>query len=166
MAELYEIRVYGMPAPQGSKTFMGMSKTGLPMMGDAGHKKLRPWRNEVEAAARTMVEAHVPRDTVLIVGPVTIYCYFTMPRPAYLKKRLDVWPHSKPDGDKLLRSTWDALKNARVYEDDSRIVKWSGMKLYPGQGPDAMDRPGVIIRVRAAFPPPQNREDLRAIQIT
>ncbi len=54
----------------------------------------------------------------------------------------------KPDGDKLLRATWDALTQMRVIEDDSRIVKWAGEKHYEGSD-YGMVSPGAVIQIAA-----------------
>jgi hypothetical protein len=60
----------------------------------------------------------------LFVGPVVVCVDFRLDHG----DRFD----GPPDGDKLLRSTWDALggskHGARVFEDDSRIVDWAGTK--------------------------------------
>ena len=52
--------------------------------------------------------------------PVGVMITFYMPRPASDKKR--VWAYTKPDVDKLVRSTLDSLTEAGVLIDDSRVV--------------------------------------------
>lgn len=141
--------VFGIPAPQGSKN---RGKHGS--MYEA-NKGLAPWRAAVEAAgvlARQRLKHPGWRET-----PVAADVVFYMPRPkahyrtgryTYLL-RPDV-PHycyAKPDVDKLLRSTFDALTRARVFDDDARVVIAYGIKLY------ADDRdPGAVITLASAPP--------------
>ena len=39
-------------------------------------------------------------------------------------------PHRVPDLDKLIRSTFDALTTANVWEDDARVVAVEALKVY------------------------------------
>lgn len=48
---------------------------------------------------------------------------------------------------KLVRSTEDALTDAGAWDDDARIVECRSGKRYPGEGPDALDVPGCVIRI-------------------
>ncbi len=76
-------------------------------------------------------------------GPVAVNVAFFLPRPKSAKKRL--WPHVKPDLDKLIRAVGDALapyKQPGVLRDDSRIVTWHATKDYA----DAY-KPGALIYV-------------------
>ena len=83
----------------------------------------------------------------LIKGPVTVSLWFTLPQPqtraakprsADPRKRIPV-PDTKPDLDKLVRGTLDAL-NKVAFEDDARVVQLDAFKKYG-------DRVGVQIRV-------------------
>lgn len=102
------ITIYGMPAPQGSKRHVG---NGVMI---ESSKKVKPWREAVVWAAREAGER--------VAGPARIWVTFTLPRPASAPKRRTV-PDRKPDLDKLLRSTLDALVTAGAIEDDARIAK-------------------------------------------
>lgn len=139
------ITVYGIPAPQGSKSFKGMAG-GHAILAESS-KKVKPWRLAVEYA---VLESHPfggRADPILIRGPVAVDIVFCLPRPKSAKR--GAVPDKKPDIDKLQRSTFDALKTAGVYEDDSRIVQVSCIKLYAGDT-NALAVPGAIIFVESA----------------
>jgi hypothetical protein len=45
-------------------------------------------------------------------------------------------------------STEDALTDAGVWEDDSRVVEYKRLaKVFPGEDVDALDVPGAVIRI-------------------
>ena len=55
----------------------------------------------------------------------------------------------RPDLSKLARSTEDALSDAGLIADDARIVEYERLaKVFPGEDPDALEAPGVLIVVR------------------
>ena len=99
-------------------------------------KKVKPWREAVLWAVLNLIR-----------GPVTVDITFSLVRPKSAKKgaRSD----KKPDIDKLLRSTFDALSSAGVFEDDARIVRVLAVKRYAGD-PGALPVPGAVIFVEAA----------------
>lgn len=108
------LRVYGLPAPQGSKTFKGFSGDGKAYMQESS-VHLAPWRDSVIWACRASDQKGYRAD-----GPLRITITFYMPRP---KKPNWEWPAVKPDIDKLVRSTLDALKIGGRIEDDCRVVE-------------------------------------------
>ena len=140
---MIEIVVYGSPAPQGSKKFVGTNKAGRGIMVESS-KKVRPWRMDVKAAAE--VARHglpSPLD-----GPLIVSMVFTLPKPASAPKKRRTWPDKKPDVSKLARSTEDALTDAGLWVDDARVVEYMRLaKVFPGEDADALDSPGVRIRV-------------------
>lgn len=104
------ITVTGRPAPQGSKK-----------LGEHGQlleqsPYLPAWRVAVRRDTYRAYKALgiEPADLPLFIGPVGIKITFRLDTG----QRID----SAPDLDKLLRSTWDALTKARVWEDDGRAV--------------------------------------------
>lgn len=105
------ISVTGRPAPQGSK-----------QQGEHGQMReqsayLPAWRAAVKKATYQAYQlAQVKPDALpLFVGPVAVWIRFRLdPRRR---------PDAPPDLDKLLRSTWDALTEARAWEDDGRVVR-------------------------------------------
>lgn len=137
---MIEFIVYGTPGPQGSKKFVGLSKSGKGLMIESS-RKVKPWREEVELAARIAWGRQMPMD-----GPLTVRMIFTLKKPAAAPKRRRTYPHRLPDLSKLARSTEDAITTAGVWRDDSRVVEYSRLaKVYPGEDPEALDRPGVRV---------------------
>lgn len=142
--------VYGMPAPQGSKKFVGTNKAGRGILVESS-KKVKPWRVDVKAAAEAQRIAHAmlaPLD-----GPLIVSMVFTLPKPASAPKRRRTWPDRMPDLSKLARSTEDAISDAGLWADDARIVEYSRLaKVFPGEDPEALQAPGVRVTVRRADP--------------
>lgn len=156
-----EFTAYGLPAPQGSKKYVGHRRnkqTGkeLPVLVESS-KKVTPWRRVVAQTALTV------RPKVLLEGPLVADMVFSMPRPAghfgtgrnagRLKPSAPLVPSVMPDLSKLARSTEDALTGL-VWRDDSLVVAYGRLaKVYVGaDDPDALDRPGVVVRVRQYVP--------------
>jgi len=90
------------------------------------NKKLKPWRAAVRGAAmramqecgQHMIEAQAP-------ARLTLDFYFLKP-PSVKKRRFMT---VKPDLDKLIRSTMDALSEV-IYADDSQVVILNVTKNY------------------------------------
>ena len=117
-----DLRVLGVPAPQGSKTRMpnGRIIEGSSATGRAKH---RAWRTAVaEAAAHAMTTRDAPLD-----GPLQLAVEFRLPRPASARKG-KMWADRKPDIDKILRSTLDGLTDGGLIADDARVVYVSASK--------------------------------------
>lgn len=126
--------VYGTPAPQGSKRALGR---GVMVESSA---KVAPWRADVRAAAL----AAWPGPPM--PGPLSVALVFTLPKPKSAPKRRRAWPDKRPDIDKIVRSTLDALGSAGVYIDDAQVVRLYAEKAYAGD-PGALDRPGAAVTV-------------------
>jgi crossover junction endodeoxyribonuclease RusA len=115
----WEITVRGIPAPQGSKTQWGAESS----------KKVRPWREAVRGKAQDALD----NGEQPIAGPVAVRIAFYLPRPKshyYTGKRAGVlrddapdYCDKRPDVDKLVRSTLDALTSAGAYADDARVAR-------------------------------------------
>lgn len=131
------IKVYGLPAPQGSKRHVGHG-----VMIESSNN-VKPWREAVKWAVRESFPPTIPAP--LSPGPVSVEMVFTLPRPKSAKR--GAVPSKKPDLSKLIRSTEDALTDAGAWEDDARVVECRARKVYPGQHPDALDVPGAVIRI-------------------
>lgn len=140
--------VYGMPAPQGSKKFVGTTKTGRGLLVESS-KKVKPWRQDVLAAAidaREKLGALCPLD-----GPLLVSMVFTLPKPASAPKKRRTWPDKKPDVSKLARSTEDAISDSGLWVDDARVVGYTRLaKVFPGEDPEALASPGVRVTVKRA----------------
>ena len=143
---MVEIRVYGIPRPQGSKRHVGRG-----IMVEAS-KHVGQWRNDVMAAAAAAYRG------APITGPVRLEIVFLFPRPKShfgtgrnaekLKASAPVHCISRAYGDtsKLIRSTEDAISASSGYpviEDDSQVVTLSVHKRYVTDAEGC----GAIIRV-------------------
>lgn len=143
----YRILVYGSPAPQGSKKFVG-TFTGRDGRTHANlvesSKAVKPWREDVKAAALLVRNGAPPLD-----GPVIVRMVFTMPKPSSAPKTRRTYPMRMPDLSKLARSTEDALTGAGIWADDARVVEYERLaKVYPGEDPEALESIGALIEVR------------------
>ena len=98
------ITVYGVPAPQGSKRFVGHAKSGRGIMIESS-VAVKPWREAVKWAAM---------GACAVTGPVRVTMTFTLPKPKSAPKTCRTYPDRKPDLSKLIRSTEDALTDAGV----------------------------------------------------
>jgi crossover junction endodeoxyribonuclease RusA len=140
-----KIIVYGSPAPQGSKKFVGIAKTtGRGIMVESS-KKVKPWREDVKSAALAARNGAAPMD-----GPLIVRMIFTLPKPASAPKRRRLFAMRKPDLSKLARSTEDALTDAGLIADDARIVEYERLaKVFPGEDPESLEACGVRIEIRS-----------------
>lgn len=144
----YRFPVYGVPAPQGSKAFKGMrpGKDGRMIANlQESSKKVKPWREAVKFAA---IEQRLRVQAEPLDGPLWLRMVFTLAKPASRPKTRKSYPDTKPDLSKLQRSTEDALTDAGLIKDDARIVEYlRAAKVFPGEDPEALDTPGVMIHV-------------------
>jgi Holliday junction resolvase RusA-like endonuclease len=147
----FELVVYGIPGPQGSKKPVGRTKEGRPILVESS-AKVKPWRLAVTVAAL----AALPRKWAPMDGPLVMDLILSMPKPLSEPKTLRTLPHRYPDLDKLVRSTADALatdckKYGRaVIADDSRLVSFRRLcEVYAGDSydSDALQRSGAVIRL-------------------
>lgn len=132
----FSLRVEGDPVSQGSKRCF--CRNGRATLIEASDR-LKPWRAQITAAA---VFARVEQRLEPLDVPVGCYLTFYLPRPASAKR--DV-PSVKPDIDKLTRAVLDALTDADIWSDDSRVVSLYAQKAYATE----VERPGVRIEVKA-----------------
>ncbi len=140
------VKVFGTPAPQGSKRHVGRG-----VMVESS-KAVKPWREAVKYAALVLyADAKTPPGEWMRTGPVLVDVTFTLTRPRshyhtgrnaqLLRDGAPVYPAGKPDLDKLLRSTMDALGDAGVFRDDAQVCAVTACKVYG-------DVAGAHIRVR------------------
>lgn len=139
---MLSFRVHGTPAPQGSKRHVG---NGIMV---ESSKRVKPWRQDVKHAALGAL-------TDRLEGPVLVRVTFYLPRPrahygtgrnaARLKPAAPTYHEKRPDLDKLLRSTLDALGEAGVWRDDSQVTEVQAVKRYTDTTP-----PGAHITVQHA----------------
>jgi Holliday junction resolvase RusA-like endonuclease len=139
------IVVYGIPAPQGSKRPIRNKHTGK-IATVENSPNLAPWRQDVKHAAEAVLE-DLGRPSPF-QGAVVVRMVFSMPRPASVKRNKRPWPSVAPDVLKLGRAVEDALTAAGVWRDDCLVVEYTRLaKVYCGEDPEALDRPGVLILI-------------------
>lgn len=125
---MIQLRVDGLPVPQGSKVIArGGGKTWLR---DANAARLKPWRAKVAAAADV---GHT------FDCPVEVFAVFYLPRP----QRLAWWAPAGRVGDidKLVRALHDGIEDGGLLADDARVVDLHAYKRY------ASERNPVGVRV-------------------
>lgn len=142
--DLLDVQVHGTPAPQGSKRHVG----GGRMVESSA--RVQPWREAVKAAI--LLSNHGP--LLPVSGPVAVTILFSLQRPSshygagrnrdVVRPSAPVHPTTKPDIDKLIRSTLDALGEVGTYRDDSQVVTLTTQKLYARR----TESVGAHIRVR------------------
>jgi Holliday junction resolvase RusA-like endonuclease len=88
----------------------------------SANPRARGWQQLVAEQAQTVAQDG------LFQGPVVLTVTFHLPRPQSLPKR-QVHHTKKPDLDKLVRNTKDALKGV-LYGDDAQVVDLHARKTY------------------------------------
>lgn len=125
--------VPGVPAPQGSKRYLGRSKAGKVRMMESS-KRAAPWRADVRAKAEAIMDGLEPSPHAIVISARFI---FTRPKDHYgtgrnagvLKERAPRAPIVPPDLDKLERAVLDALTGI-AYHDDKQVVAMNTAKEY------------------------------------
>ena len=126
-------KVYGIPAPQGSKTRM---PNGAMVEGSSttGRAKLKNWRSAVAEKAAEVIEE--PDDVA--TGPVHVSVHFRFPVAKARAKKCAaagaLHKTGKPDLDKLMRATGDALVAGGLIARDELIVSWAAHKFEVPEG--------------------------------
>lgn len=141
---MVELQVIGVPAPQGSKS--AVMRGGRPIIiegkSNTGRAKLVEWRRAVADAAR----AHLTTGAAPFGSgvPVCVAINFRLTRPKSVSKKQRPWPTVKPDIDKLVRSTFDALADGGLISADQQVVQLAADKRYATEG----QPPGALISIR------------------
>ena len=150
--EVVEVLVVGDAAAKGSPKVVTRGRGGVPLpfprvLKDSA--KTYRWERMVATAAMLAMQGRAPfRDR-----PLDAQLVFATNRPrGHFGKRgllpsAPLAPATKPDADKLARSTLDALQGV-VFDDDSRIVRLDIGKVYVPDG----EAGGALIRVKHAAP--------------
>lgn len=143
-----QIRIDGIPIPQGSKQENPYGRG----VRDANAERLHPWRKHVAGVARDQCLYH---ET--LTGPVKVWIRFTFERPPShyrtgrnahrLRDNAPVLPtgHDLGDIDKLVRAIFDSLQDAGVVADDCLFVDLRTRKVYAGEDELALPAAGVVI---------------------
>ena len=144
------LRVYGVPAPQGSKTptrWGGLRESS---------QKVGPWRSEVAYTARKVYSGKPIAEAVAI----EIIFYFQRPKHHFSKAKgkehtlvpsapMHCTSCSHGDLDKICRSTMDGLavrSGGSIICDDSQVVELWCVKRYA----DETELPGALVCIRTA----------------
>jgi Holliday junction resolvase RusA-like endonuclease len=133
MSEL-TFTVRGLPVPQGN--LRAFVHGGVARISSKSPGPLAAWRHAIAAAAQPVA------PPTLWEGPLSVRLEFKLPQPKSKsgfvgrgKERhaVLVWPDTRPDLDKLVRSAFDALTNV-VWKDDSQVVELEAKKEYGTPG--------------------------------
>ena len=129
--------VSGTPAPKGSARAIqrGGFAVLVPSTSDANKRAIKSWTQAVGWKAKASCS--------LLTGPIAIEVRFHLARGATVKRGR---PSVKPDIDKLLRSTFDALTGI-AWADDAQVVEVTASKWYVAEGGE----PGAWIRIQPAI---------------
>lgn len=129
------LSVVGVPAPQGSKS--AYIRGGRPVMVDGTSKTARAghqaWRQAVATAARDWLAEH-PQAALDEPLAITVAFRFALTADRYRTRH-----STKPDLDKLVRSTLDAITSAGLVVDDSRFYAITATKRYAHDLPPGAD---------------------------
>lgn len=138
-----ELRVLGVPTPQGSLTRMpnGVMLDGRNSSSRALH---RSWRAAVAESAQA-VAGDVPLNDPI---ELEVIFRFAMPasRPAWARRQGTCHKVSAPDLDKLVRAVCDGLQAGGLIRDDARIWKLAAEKR------ESVGWTGADIRIRTTSP--------------
>lgn len=153
---VFEVTVYGTPAPQGSKAARRNRHTGRIHLVESS-QYVKPWREAVVAAC---LQAR-GRGWRPLTSPLVAEMVFTLTRPrshfgtgrnqGRVRPSAPSVPLGLPDLSKLARATEDALTTAGVYRDDALLVAYRRLeKRYHTDHvlvPDVLDVSGCVIRL-------------------
>lgn len=144
MNETIHLWVYGKPAGSGSKTAYRTPKGK--MIVTPASKYQKPWQ---EAVKWSFLQSEYAK-MIPLTEPLAVDITFILPRSkshfgtgknaGKLKISAPMYPATRPDIEKLARSTNDALTGL-VWKDDSQIVSLILQKIYG-------DRSGARIEIR------------------
>lgn len=146
--------VLGTPAPKGSSRPMVNSKTGKAFTFRGGSPvtavKLETWDQAVRASSISALSGSMSSPPFVDMA-LAVSIAFRISRPAghwgkgknagSLAPSAPAFPRSKPDIDKLARSTLDSMTGI-LFDDDSRIVSLHLIKQYATVGQE-----GANIRI-------------------
>jgi crossover junction endodeoxyribonuclease RusA len=128
-----QLTVEGNPVPQGSFRHVGNGRI------ISANPKLNAWRQTIaeQIGLQTPVR--------LIDGSIRVDLVFTLERPKSVSRGVRERPTVKPDLDKLVRATLDAISLERyvqLIKDDSQVTDLHAAKRYSDHR-----RPGVTIMI-------------------
>ena len=117
-------------------------------------QRLPQWRRAVTNEAIEKQAEYLQTKPNLVFplrGPIGMTVTFVMERPKFhygtgknerkLKESAPPYPVARPDLDKLVRSVFDSITDAKLWVDDSQVVWVQTKKVYD------VGRPGVAIEL-------------------
>lgn len=116
--------VFGRPAPQGSKRYVGGNRASGGRFIEAS-KYLPAWRQAVKEAA---IVAKGEAETLTDAVEVSVSFFLERPKSITVTKR--PLPIVVPDLSKLIRAIEDSMTDAGVWADDSQVIKITAYKFY------------------------------------
>jgi len=130
----FQVTVNSRPAPQGSMQAYVDHRTGQARV-KSDNPRTDQWRRDVVAAVLEQLRGagtgpRLTRTWSPLEGPIHLAVEFYLPRPASRSKTRRELPMAKPDLDKLVRSTGDALTTSGVIRDDAQITDLTLRKRY------------------------------------
>lgn len=131
----HKFTVHHLAAPQGSH------RQGFGKSVKETNPRTEPYRQAVADACELYLEDF--EDWTPLDGPLEVVCTFYMPPPPASDPSRR-YPHTTPDLDKLLRSTFDGITRGGLWKDDARVVAVAGEKVFAA----SMQETGVDISVR------------------
>lgn len=138
------ITVWGKPVQQGSKDFVGRTKSGRGIMVEQNKERLDSWRGEIIKACREYQRDN-PTFTRL-EGAIVARLIFCFDRPKSVSRRKRPFMSVAPDLDKLIRACLDGLTAGGAIADDALVVEFTRVaKVYCKEDPEALDIPGAVI---------------------
>ena len=128
-----QLTVEGNPVPQGSFRHVGNGRI------ISANPKLNAWRQTIadQIGLQTLVR--------LVEGSIRVDLVFTLERPKSVSRGVRERPTVKPDLDKLVRATLDAISLERyvqLIKDDSQVTDLHAAKRYSDHR-----QPGVTIMI-------------------
>lgn len=117
------LTVYGVAQPKGSaRAFMAR---GRPII-TSDNPNAKVWEASVKSEAFVLAK-RVGHDP--FAGPVAVSVTFFFQRPKRVTSRRRPFPSVRPDLDKCVRSTGDALSGV-LWRDDAQVIGIGALKLY------------------------------------
>lgn len=126
IVDVIEVFAFVRPQPQGSaKAYVRGGRAVI----TSDNAKLKPYRSEVAMCAQAMMEDQ-GKEAFPKHQPVALELIFFLRKPNSVPRKRR-HPVVKPDIDKLVRATLDALTGI-MFHDDAQVVELLTRKLYAG----------------------------------
>lgn len=137
--------VFGVAQPKGSaRAFLPKGWTRPIITSD--NPSLKAWEGLVRGELqRVMADVDATSKAMLFDAPISVTLAFYLPRPKSAPRKV-IYPTKRPDLDKCIRSTIDALSGV-AFKDDTQVVSIAATKHYA----DGAARVDIVVE---PFTPP------------